>query len=517
MSYGFEIKNSSGIVLANSSDFNYGLVTAVSSASISPSSTTINFNNTGEIPLIFIRNNSSTWIACSAVTVTSATFYCFSATSGGSWNRRSTASSAVSIDYRIYTTFKNLGAVSGQNYGIQIFDANNNKTFDSNYDIPLIANIANLAIPTPSQYDAAPITRVVLPSGVGANPWFNINPIFGTDGALHGIHNSTVIDGSVNAGLFRCARVLSNYLEFSYGVPYTLGSFSGSTFGYAQGVSRTVYFISSQTSSALAATASFESGTTSCSYFSGSQSNCTTTATYRTDYTGGNTNAVTYSWSLINNTGGFSFSGGTTGQTASVTKTGTGTSTYTATLRCIVSQSGSTSATADVALSYTHTSVPPGSLVVSSGSQSNTGSTPAITVSSSGSIVSNLSQNLIDGKMAPTAAVASITFSTNGTISRTGTGSSGGNNWYSPTTTNIGNSYWIKLNVTSGTAWSSTNPSGMANNQIYPMSSARTFTWTRSNTGETTAAGTIQFYSDSGGTTPVGSGSGFSVSVTVEI
>lgn len=517
MSYGFELKNSSGVVVANDTDFNYGLVTSVVAASIAPSSTTINFTNTGEIPLIFIKNNSSTWIGCSRITTTSATFYCFANTSGGSFNRRSTSSSAVSIDYKIYTTFKNLSNISGQNYGIQIFDANNNKTFDSNYEIPLIANIANLVIPTPGSYDAAPITRVVLPSGVGSNPWFNINPIAGNDGGLHGIHNSTVIDGSANAGLFRCARVLSGYLEFSYGVPYTMGSFSGSTFGYGQGTSRITYFINSETSTALAATASFESGTTSCSYFSGSASNCTTTATYRVDYTGGNTNTVNYSWSLVNNTGGFSFSSGTASQTATVTKTGTGTSTYTATLRCVVSQSGSTSVTADTALSYVHTAVPPGDLIVTSSTQASSSGTVAVTVTSSGSIVSNLSQSLVDGKTAPASAVASITFSTNGAISRSGSGSSGGNNWYSPTTTNIGNSYWIKLDVTSGTVWSSTNPSGMNDNQIYPMSSARTFTWTRSNTGETTASGIIQFYSDSGGTTPVGSGSTFTVSVSVEI
>lgn len=90
-----------------------------------------------------------------------------------------------------------------------------------------------------------------------------------------------------------------------------------------------------------------------CAYTSGTT--CTTSATYTVDQVnGGNGNPKTYSWTLVNNTGGFSFSTGTTGTSVGITRTA-GAGTYTATLRCTVSQSGVTSLVIDTAVSHSHT------------------------------------------------------------------------------------------------------------------------------------------------------------------
>lgn len=45
---------------------------------------------------------------------------------------------------------------------------------------------------------------------------------------------------------------------------------------------------------------------------------------------------------------------------------------------------------------------------------------------------------------------AQATFNTNGTCARTGSGNKGPDNWFNPTTANIGNSYFIRIHKTSG-------------------------------------------------------------------
>jgi hypothetical protein len=93
---------------------------------------------------------------------------------------------------------------------------------------------------------------------------------------------------------------------------------------------------------------------------------------------------------------------------------------------------------------------------------------------------------------------------TNGTQTAASTGafenSSCDPNWYSPTTTSIGNSYWVKFTLNSGAAWDT----GLVNNTVYALTSNRALTWTVSvlNTSKT-ANVSVRFYSDAGGTTLV--------------
>lgn len=90
-----------------------------------------------------------------------------------------------------------------------------------------------------------------------------------------------------------------------------------------------------------------------CAYTSGTT--CTTSATYTVDQvSGGNGTAKTYSWALVNNTGGFTFTTGTTGTSVGITKMASA-GTYTATLRCTVSQTGVSSLVIDTAVSHSHT------------------------------------------------------------------------------------------------------------------------------------------------------------------
>ena len=96
---------------------------------------------------------------------------------------------------------------------------------------------------------------------------------------------------------------------------------------------------------------------------------------------------------------------------------------------------------------------------------------------------------------------ANVQYATNGTIS--GAGYTGGpTNWYSPTTTSIGNSYWIRFTLQSGAAWNT----GLVSGTIYALSTARGITYTVNTAIALNAEVSVAIYSDSGGTNLVGGG-----------
>ena len=119
---------------------------------------------------------------------------------------------------------------------------------------------------------------------------------------------------------------------------------------------------------------------------------------------------------------------------------------------------------------------------------------------------------------APSGGSASISFSTNGT---TTFGGSGGvptgtqPNWHTPTTTNIGTSRWIRIDLISGTA----PTSGSALGSWWQLNSTRT--WTLNNggvPGTTTGTYRVRIATDSLGTNVVSdtlAGGGTHSSLTV--
>ena len=97
------------------------------------------------------------------------------------------------------------------------------------------------------------------------------------------------------------------------------------------------------------------SGTATCSYNTASLSSCNTTEYFTASYSGGNTNAVTYAWSLTSATG-FSISGSTTGASVVVINNSAGSATaYSGTLQCVFTQTDSATVTKTYALSHLHT------------------------------------------------------------------------------------------------------------------------------------------------------------------
>lgn len=111
-----------------------------------------------------------------------------------------------------------------------------------------------------------------------------------------------------------------------------------------------------------------------------------------------------------------------------------------------------------------------------------------------------------DSKVASTA-IASFTLNTNGSCANSPSTAPG--NWYSPTTTSIGDNYWVRATVTSGSLSSGTVDSWLQLNTFRA--------WTRQNggiDGTLSATITLEIASDSGGSTIVASRSGIVLSAT---
>lgn len=84
-----------------------------------------------------------------------------------------------------------------------------------------------------------------------------------------------------------------------------------------------------------------------------------------------------------------------------------------------------------------------------------------------------------------------LNVNSNGTCTATNEGQP---NWFTPTTTGIGNSYWCKLVLLSGS-----NPTSGTMNTVLALSSNRSWSW---NTG-VTGSYTLTIYSDAGGSNQV--------------
>lgn len=82
-------------------------------------------------------------------------------------------------------------------------------------------------------------------------------------------------------------------------------------------------------------------------------------------------------------------------------------------------------------------------------------------------------------------------------------------NWFQPTTPGIGNSYWIKFTLSSGSAWDA----GLVSGAINDLSVTRLLKWSVASGGLKVASVAVVIYSDAGGANQVASGT---LSVDIE-
>jgi hypothetical protein len=117
-----------------------------------------------------------------------------------------------------------------------------------------------------------------------------------------------------------------------------------------------------------------------------------------------------------------------------------------------------------------------------------------------------------DTELSPTNPTAQVALNSDGTQSLQGNTSSGGTAWYTGAPiTSIGDNYWSKLTLNSGSS-----PNSGTVGVAEQLSSTRQWTWSRSTVGTTTANCTLQIATDSGMSNVVGAAT-FNVNVTKDV
>jgi hypothetical protein len=241
---------------------------------------------------------------------------------------------------------------------------------------------------------------------------------------------------------------------------------------------------------------------------------CTTSATYIVGtISGGNGNPKTYSWTLVNNTGGFGFTTGTTGTSVGISRTA-GAGTYTGTVRCTVSQSGVTSLVIDTAVSTTHAVQPSGNLV-----------SPMVGVSNT-----SWSSNTIAYDSLTASSETRIWMTNDGQVwiqqdggSRNGAPTSA---WWSGATyvfgggvAGIGTSYWVRFTrtATTGDSTQSTTTTGwlsLSTDQFVNVIASQSGGVTGVTTNSATY--TIEVASTSAGGSPTSTTAGITISASAD-
>jgi hypothetical protein len=169
MAYGFQCKNTGGQIQVDSTGLAYGLLTSGTVTTITTGVTQLGtWADYGARPIIMVKlpNTSSYLVSQYISSNTGASIRVFTGSS--------TASVAMSVQYRVYVPVKGLPNLT--NWGIRIFDSNNAKIFNSDYLIPKYTGLLSMPPPTVSTSSSFAQTfgTVALPAGTQSNPWFSI-------------------------------------------------------------------------------------------------------------------------------------------------------------------------------------------------------------------------------------------------------------------------------------------------------------------------------------------------------
>lgn len=106
------------------------------------------------------------------------------------------------------------------------------------------------------------------------------------------------------------------------------------------------------------------------------------------------------------------------------------------------------------------------------------------------------------------AGVATVLIGMNGQIVYLGNASTGAEAWSLPTGSGVGDPYYVKFTLQSGSAWDS----GLTAGTVYSLATTRTLTWTASVGTTKSATVLVQIFSNSAGTAEVTRGTVYAYS-----
>lgn len=248
-----------------------------------------------------------------------------------------------------YVFALNSHSPSSEAFGIQVRDAAGQVTFDSGLNHMVMKALTNnVSYPastgTINSYTVANLTDVNWPAG--SFPQYYREVI------------ATTVQGFT--GFIRMRAAFTDTRLIRTVPPSSAGGRPNGTYEYGlrenltQAIINTADYAS--TSYSLTGRTWQFDGTSACSYDASlGQTTCSSYSYHTVRYRGGYGSNVTFSWSLLSNTGGLSISGSTTSVDVTVVKTG-GQGTFSATLRCTISD-GITSVNIDRNISHVHTEV----------------------------------------------------------------------------------------------------------------------------------------------------------------
>lgn len=381
MSYGFEVYNSSEIVLANSKDYGYAYFTSGSFtlsaaggvvsdpfALVSGSINSIDMNSANDAkPLVFIRpSNTNLYYSVYGLGNNSFKILFSSGVSDTYFGNTFIYADSVgstTIDYMVFLPTNKVPAYSGtDNYGMQVRAANSDLVFDSRYELPKIrAVVGTPAIPFPSNT----FTNTALPVGLNSsNCWVCVNEIAGAvhgfigQGGQYGYHAYYAF--RINGSTLTTTLMLVRVPLFAPGTGLSSTTIANTPKNFLLAVQPTLqrpvssYLRQFNPGFFVSLFGNYQS----CSYTSGST--CETYSIYNMFAYGGNNSPWSYSW-YLSGPGAGNFSLTTSGDSNARVSSSLSNGTYSCTLNCTASQTGSPSTTSSITVTHTHTNpnIPP--------------------------------------------------------------------------------------------------------------------------------------------------------------
>jgi hypothetical protein len=172
MSYGFQIQNSSGLVIADDSSFSLALIASGSVTTDASGAGSITYPDVGEIPTIMIQSPAGgQWVGIGSISSSSCGFVSW--TASGSY--AILAREACTFNYRVYTRSNVAGAGAGD-YGILMYNASGQVTFDSRQTTAPLNSVMNVMTPSLSgESTSFTYVSAALPSGAGSSCWHSLS------------------------------------------------------------------------------------------------------------------------------------------------------------------------------------------------------------------------------------------------------------------------------------------------------------------------------------------------------
>lgn len=170
MTYGFQVQNSNGETIADDSSFSLVEVASGTVTTGAGVGGTITYPDYGQIPIIMVQTPSGS----GRVTMTSQS----NTETGvnifdGAGSVPALSRVAATMNYRVFQR-SNVAPVGSGDYGILLFNAAGDVTFDSRQTPMQLHSVVAVSTPVAAESTSLTVFSTTLPSGLSASSWFQL-------------------------------------------------------------------------------------------------------------------------------------------------------------------------------------------------------------------------------------------------------------------------------------------------------------------------------------------------------